>query len=36
VEYWSGGQLKAADVILPERPVLQGDFKRFEVEREAQ
>jgi S1-C subfamily serine protease len=34
VEYWSGGQLKTADVILPERPVLQGDFKRFEIERE--
>ena len=34
VEYWSGGQLKTAEVILPERPVLQGDFKRFEIERE--
>ena len=33
VEYWSGGQSKMADVILPERPVLQGDFKRFEIER---
>jgi len=33
VEYWSGGQSKTADVILPERPVLQGDFKRFEIER---
>jgi len=34
VEYWRAGQLKTAEVILPERPVLQGDFKRFEIERE--
>jgi S1-C subfamily serine protease len=33
VEYWSGGQSRRADIILPERPVLQGDFKRFEIER---
>ncbi len=33
VEYWSGGQLKTANITLPERPVLQGDFKRFESER---
>jgi S1-C subfamily serine protease len=35
IEYWSAGQLKTAEVVLPERPVLQGDFKRFEVDRDA-
>jgi serine protease Do len=35
VEYWRGGRLDTANVILPERPMLPGDFKRFEVEREA-
>jgi S1-C subfamily serine protease len=35
IEYWRGGQVGKADVFLPERPMLQGDFRRFEVEREA-
>jgi S1-C subfamily serine protease len=34
VEYWRAGQVNTATVILPERPMLQGDFKRFEMERE--
>jgi S1-C subfamily serine protease len=34
LEYFRGGQSNTATVILPERPVLQGDFKRFEMERE--
>jgi S1-C subfamily serine protease len=36
VEYWRAGQVNTATVVLPERPMLQGDFSRFEMEREAQ
>jgi putative serine protease PepD len=35
VEYWRAGQVRTVTVVLPERPMLQGDFRRFEVEREA-
>jgi S1-C subfamily serine protease len=36
LEYWRAGQLKTATVVLPERPMLPGDFRRFEMERQAQ
>jgi S1-C subfamily serine protease len=35
VEYWRAGQIDAATVVLPERPMLQGDFRRFDVEHTA-
>jgi S1-C subfamily serine protease len=35
VEYWRAGQVKTATVILPERPMLQGDFRRFDIERDS-
>jgi S1-C subfamily serine protease len=34
VEYWRAGQVKTATVVLPERPMLQGDFRRFEIGRD--
>ena len=34
VEYWRAGQVNTATVVLPERPMLQGDFRRFETDRE--
>jgi S1-C subfamily serine protease len=34
VEYWRAGQVKTATVVLPERPMLPGDFRRFELGRE--
>jgi S1-C subfamily serine protease len=32
--FWRAGQMGTATVVLPERPMLQGDFRRFETERE--
>jgi S1-C subfamily serine protease len=34
VEYWRAGQVSTVAVVLPERPALQGDFRRFELQRE--
>jgi hypothetical protein len=31
---WRAGQVKTATVVLPERPMLQGDFRRFEIGRD--
>jgi S1-C subfamily serine protease len=33
LEYWRSGQLKTAEVILPERPILPGDVIRFHERR---
>jgi hypothetical protein len=34
VEYWRAGQVNTVTVVLPERPALQGDFRRFELQRD--
>ena len=34
VEYWRAGKVNTVSVVLPERPMLQGDFRRFELGRE--
>jgi len=34
VDFWRAGQVGTATVVLPERPMLQGDFRRFETERD--
>jgi serine protease Do len=33
LEYWRGGRVHTAEVVLPERPVLPGDVRRFRDER---
>jgi S1-C subfamily serine protease len=30
LEYWSKGKIQTAEVILPERPILSGDVRRFQ------